>query len=55
MESKIWYELRLCRGVNRRTIDQTVVTPTITTTLQQNDWLPFQTITQEILSRIQNK
>jgi hypothetical protein len=42
-------------SVNRRTIDQTVVTPTITTTLQQNDWLPFQTITQEILSRIQNK
>ena len=28
-------------SVNRRTIDQTVVTPTITTTLQQkNDWLP---------------
>jgi hypothetical protein len=38
-------------SVNRRTIDQTVVTPTITTTQQKNDWLPFQTITQEILEQ----
>jgi hypothetical protein len=40
MESEIWPKW-LQRGVNRRTIDQTVISPDITTLLKQkNDWLP---------------
>jgi hypothetical protein len=35
MESEIWPKLWLQRGVNRRTIDQTVISPDITTLLKQ--------------------
>jgi hypothetical protein len=40
MESKIWFKLWLQRGVNRRTIDQTVVHQILLYLSKKNDWLP---------------